>query len=304
MLKKKDTLDKRLEDNIHNLIITSLILTAILLFISIYISKILEKRFSIYKDEIKSNLNEITRQHTILAQQSKMAAIGEMIANIAHQWRQPLSIISTSATGLKLKKEMNDLSDEEFISNLDYINNSTQYLSKTIDDFRNFFSNDKQEDNFSIKEALENSLNIVGVQYKNKNIHIIQNIDDTKILGIKSELIQVFINILNNSRDELIKNENNDRFIFIDVKKEDDNIVIQIKDNAGGINPEILKQVFKAYFTTKANDKGTGIGLYMSQEIIRKHLYGEIFMENIEYQYEGKNYKGAITTIKLKNTNL
>ncbi len=136
--KEEAILNKRFEDNLNNLFITTTILTIILLIISIYISKLLEKRFKTYK-------NEITKQQYILSQQSKMAAIGTMIGNIAHQWRQPLSIISTAATGVSLKKELGILEDEELIESLDSINKSTQYLSKTIDDFRNFFLSNKEK---------------------------------------------------------------------------------------------------------------------------------------------------------------
>jgi len=300
--KKKDILDNRLKDNLNNLLVWSIILTIILLVISVYISRILEKSFKKYKDEIKTNLKEITKQHHILAQQSKMAAIGEMIANIAHQWRQPLSMISTAATGLKLKKDFGNLDDTEFNKSLDYINNSTQYLSKTIDDFRNFFENDQEQSQFNIKSAFEDALNIINIQMKDKDIHIIKDLDDLEFFGKKSELVQVLINILNNSKDELLKIENSDKFIFIESKKHNDEIILKIKDNAGGIKEEVLEHVFEPYFTTKHKSSGTGIGLYMVQEIITKHMDGDITMQNCQIKYNDRNYKGAETIIKLKLT--
>ncbi len=299
VLEKKAILDTRLKEDLNNLIISTLVLTSILLFISIYISKLLERRFKDYQDEIKTNLLELTKQQNILSQQSKMAAIGEMIANIGHQWRQPLSIISTSATGLKIKKEFGELSDEEFNEGLEYINNSTQYLSRTIDDFRNFFSNDKEKIIFSLEDAFENAINIIGIQYKNKNITIEKDIQHIKTIGIKSQLTQVFINILNNSRDELIKDEALNRIIHIHIYKDKNTIYIKIKDNAGGVPKEILEHVFDPYFTTKSKDKGTGIGLYMSKEIIEKQFNGNIYMENCKYKYKDTTYEGALTIIKL-----
>ena len=302
--KKRAFLDKKLNENLQDLIITSILLTILLLFISIYISKILEKKFKIYRDEIKTNLKEITTQHDILAKQSKLAAIGEMMANIAHQWRQPLSMISSAATGLRLKKEVGALSDEEFNKSLDYINNSTQYLSKTIDDFRNFFSDSKEKTLFSIKSAIEETINILNTQLDKNKITIIQDINNSEILGVKNELIQVLINILNNSKDELLKSRKDNRLIIINTYEKDETLFIEIKDNAGGVRKKVLPYVFEPYFTTKHKSKGTGIGLYMSQQIILRHYNGLIDMSNCVIEYENKVYKGAKVCIKLSTKNL
>ncbi|WP_072680266.1 cache domain-containing protein [Arcobacter sp. LA11] len=292
-------LNKRFKNNMQDLLIMTIILTVLLLVMSIYISKILENRFRKYQDEIKINLEEITKQHNILAHQSKMAAIGTMIGNIAHQWRQPLSLISTAATGMKLKKEINDLSDEEFNSNLDYINDSTQYLSKTIDDFRNFFATNKEKVEFSIDSAFNEAINLVNVQFVNNNIQVINKIQNHSTYGIQSELVQVLINILNNSRDELLNVEEQERYIFIESFEKKDRVVLEIKDNAGGIKPEIIEHIFEPYFTTKHQSQGTGIGLYMSQEIIVKHFEGSMRMENTTYSYNDKVYTGAKTIIEI-----
>ncbi len=297
--KQEKLLNRRFKDNVQDLLISTIILTILLLVMSIYISKVLENRFRKYQNEIKENLEEITKQHNILAHQSKMAAIGTMIGNIAHQWRQPLSLISTAATGIKLKKEIGDLSDEEFNSNLDYINDSTQYLSRTIDDFRNFFASNKEKVDFSIDLALNEAFNLVNVQFINNNIQVINKIENHSICGIQSELVQVLINILNNSRDELLKIEDNDRYIFIESFLKNDKVILEIKDNAGGIKAEIIDHIFEPYFTTKHQSQGTGIGLYMSQEIIIKHFEGSMHMENSTYKYEGKEYTGAKTIIEI-----
>ncbi|RXJ76207.1 histidine kinase [Arcobacter sp. F155] len=297
---QKEVLDKRFEEDLYKLLFLSLSLTTLLLVLSVRISKFLETRFAQYRNQIKEHLEEITNQQNILAQQSKMAAIGTMIGNIAHQWRQPLSLISTAATGMKLKREIGDLSDKEFNDNLEYINQSTQYLSKTIDDFRNFFSTNKVKKEFTIDEAFENTFNLIKVQFKNHQIEVIKDISDTQIYGIQTELVQVLINILNNSRDELIKISNEQRkLIFIKTFEKDEHLIIEILDNAGGIKKETLEHVFEPYFTTKGPAQGTGIGLYMSQEIIVKHMHGQILMENSTYNYEDKDYTGVKTIIKL-----
>ena len=250
------------------------------------------------------DITELTEKNKLLIQQSKMATMGEMIGNIAHQWRQPLSTISTTATGLKLQKEMDVLEDKFLVESLEGINNSAQFLSKTIDDFRNFFKTDKKKEAFSIQEALDKALALVYVQFHNKNIQIIKNSTDIEIKNLENEFIQVVINILNNARDELIKKDIDvEKIIFIDVIKKKDSIEISIKDNAGGIPEDILPRVFEPYFTTKHKSQGTGIGLYMSQEIIRKNMQGEILVENKEYNYNNIDYKGASFTIKLPKDN-
>jgi len=297
--KQEELLNKRFSDNVQHLLVITIILTILLLIVSVYISKILESRFIKYQKEIRENLEEITKQHNILAHQSKMAAIGTMIGNIAHQWRQPLSLISTAATGLKLKKEIGDLNDNEFNTSLDYINDSTQYLSKTIDDFRNFFSTNKEKTFFSLDLAYSEAFNLIKVQFINNDIKIINNIKKHMIYGIQSELVQVLINILNNSRDELLKHKELEKLIFIDSFEKEGNIILEIKDNAGGIQDEVKEHIFEPYFTTKHQSQGTGIGLYMSQEIIVKHFEGSIHMENSTYQYNNQKYTGAKTIIKI-----
>jgi signal transduction histidine kinase len=297
--KEEQLINQRLRENLKKLILFTLVLTVVLLLISFYMSAFLKRKFKKYRLQIEKNLEKLTKQQEILAQQSKLAAIGTMIGNIAHQWRQPLSLISTIATGMKLKKEMQDLDEKELFENLDKINDTTQYLSKTIDDFRNFFNSNKVKKEFSVKEAFKNCLNLISVQFKNNDIELIENIEDIKIYGVQTELIQVLINILNNSRDELIKIKDQRRLIFIEAKEEENSLIITIKDNAGGIDEKILDHLFEPYFTTKHQSQGTGIGLYMSEQIIVRHLKGSISMKNCEYDFENKHYKGALTIIKL-----
>jgi signal transduction histidine kinase len=229
-----------------------------------------------------------------------MAAMGEMLANIAHQWRQPLSAISTAATGVKLQKEINCLTDKDFDSALTSINSSAQYLSHTIDDFRNFFNpNNSKVQEFNITKTFNKILSILSAQFIAKKIEIIKNIENIKLSSIENELMQVLINILNNSRDVLEKIEDQKRLIFIDSYKNQKNLIIEIKDNAKGISEEIIDRIFEPYFTTKHKSQGTGIGLYMSKSIIEKHLKGSITVTNTTYTYENMKYKGAKFTIEI-----
>ena len=228
-----------------------------------------------------------------------MAAMGEMIENIAHQWRQPLSVISTISTGIIFKKEMNISDEEDEIQELEKINESSQYLSETINDFRDFLNTNKPKTKFNLKNTFEKSLKLVSSKFKNRDIKTIIEIKDTWTYGVENELIQVFLNIFNNSRDALENQNLDEKLILIDINESSDFITINIKDNARGIDSDIIDRVFEPYFTTKHKSQGTGIGLYMSQEIIVKHFKGTIRCYNIKYEYENRPQEGVNFEIKL-----
>ena len=258
--------------------------------------KIMNKKLAI---RIKKELDKHQEKDRILAQQQKMVAMGQMIENIAHQWRQPLSVISTSASGLKLKKQLNILEDEELIKSIDKIVDTAKYLSDTIDDFRYFFKPQKDKTKFSLAKNIEKSLSFLETALKENSIKVEFEYEDIDIIAYETELIQVFINIINNSKDAFIEKKIEDRVIFISIKKFPNRILIEIKDNAGGVEEDILDKVFEPYFTTKHQYNGTGIGLYMSNQIIKTHLNGDIFMKNCSFKYKNIEQKGVITTIVL-----
>ena len=295
---KTEELHEKFKERIINILIIASVLTIVLLMISIYISKILEKKFENYKKDINNYIDKNNKQQHILSQQSKMAAMGEMIGNIAHQWRQPLSVITTVATGMKLQKEFNTLDDESFNSAIDNITNSAFYLSDTIEDFRNFFRTDKNVTTFNINHAFEKVFKLTNAQFKNHEIIFIKNIEEFNLYGFENEFIQVLINLLNNAKDAL-ENKENPKLIFISTYKNEDIATIKIADNAGGIDEKIIDKVCEPYFTTKHQSKGTGIGLYMTEEIIVKHMHGNLLIKNIDINYEDKSYKGAEITIEL-----
>jgi signal transduction histidine kinase len=267
--------------------------------------KVEEKTKELY--EINKNLEnmvdkktkELIQKENILNHQSKMAAMGEMLENIAHQWRQPLSLISTAATGAKLKKDFKQLSDEEFYETMNIINNSAQHLSNTIDDFRNFFNQDKQITTFDINVPIEKVLYLVSSKLKNREITIIKNSEKINISGLSNEFIQVLLNIINNTLDAFKEHDYKNKFIFIDAYKKDHKLILKIKDNAGGIKEDIITRIFEPYFTTKHKSQGTGIGLYMSTEIIKKHMNGNLSVSNKEYIYNDIKCKGAEFIIEL-----
>lgn len=248
--------------------------------------------------EIENQL-EINQQ--ILLQQAKLAAMGEMLENIAHQWKQPLSIITTLTSGILLNKELNILTDEFLKDGLNNITNSVKYMSKTIDDFRNFYNNKLEKKEFSIKNSIEKSLVLLSSKLMKNNVIIIKNIEDIEILGYENEIIQVYMNILNNAMDSLENLKDEIKIIKITGRIEGNKAYIEFLDNAGGINEEIIDKIFDSHFTTKDATKGTGIGLYMSRIIISK-AKGELDVFNKTFDFKEKSYKGAnfIITLPLK----
>lgn len=253
---------------------------------------------------IFTNITKEKKQESLLKekekfiiQQSKMASMGEMLENIAHQWRQPLSVISTAATGMMMEKEFGISKESVEVERLSLINDSAQFLSQTIDDFRNFFKPKKDQEKFYVEDAIDKSLNILSSKFKNRNIKIVKNINNIAIMGYESELIQVVMNIFNNARDVLESQNVDDRFIFIDVFTKDQDLVISIKDTGNGIKENILDKIFEPYFTTKHKSQGTGIGLYMSEEIIRTHMKGSLSVQNSTFDYKDKEYRGAAFSI-------
>ena len=295
---KKELLKEANNKSLMKLLVVSLFVTIILLVIFIYISSILESKFESYKKEIKRKIDENIKKDNILAHQSKMASMGEMLGNITHQWRQPLSVISTMVTGLKVKRELGEEDLELEKKSYDKINRQIQYLSRTIDDFRDFFKPQKDYEKFFIDETFLKTFDLVEAQLGSKYINVIKDIDRVEVNSLENELIQVFINIINNSRDELLK-INTKRFIKIDCKSNESFLEISFIDNAGGIDTNIIDKVFEPYFTTKEDTQGTGIGLFMCKEIIVKHLNGKMFVENSEFYFDDTKYKGAKFTIIL-----
>jgi signal transduction histidine kinase len=241
------------------------------------------------------SMKDVSKFKTFEAQ-SKLASMGEMIGNIAHQWRQPLSVIAATSSGISLREEMGILDKNTLLEGMENITNQASYLSKTIDDFRNFIKDTHEQKELSIKETIEKTISIVHPAMKSHNIRLIVDItDDMKIIGYENELIQSFINIINNGRDAIIENieKDEDRLIFISTVPSQKGFNVIIKDSGGGISQNVMDKIFEPYFTTKHQSVGTGIGLSMTYKILTEHHNGTIDVFNEEYQYNGKNYKGA-----------
>ena len=277
-------------------ILNSNYLTIFALFVFLYLAiflLFLQQKIKILID--KKRIKQMIKKDKQLLEQAKMAQMGEMIGNIAHQWRQPLSAISTVASGVKLNHEFNMLKSEDIPKQMDLIVENTNYLSKTIDTFRDFIKEDKAQKDVSIHEVIDNSLKIVSASMKSHHIEVKKNIDyDTPVTinMIKGELSQALINILNNAKDALVQNEIENPWIKITQTQMDDILIIMIEDNAKGIKKELLTKIFDPYFTTKHQFQGTGLGLYMTKTIVENHLKGKLEVKNTK--------NGALFTISLK----
>ena len=275
-----------------------IIIGFILIFILFYRQYLLKKMNEELNEKIKIEMKKNEEKTRISIQQSRMASMGEMLENIAHQWRQPLSTISVAASGIEIKKELNILNDEELSDSLKHIKNATQYLSNTIDDFRNFFVKDKIPSNINIRNTLNKTIDLISSTLAKEEITLIRNIQNINFTSYENELIQVLMNIFINAKDALA-NRKSEKLIIVVIKQIEDNLVIKIKDNAGGVDSSIIDKIFEPYFTTKHQFNGTGIGLYMSKLIVEKHLIGEISVKNIDFIFNSKTYRGALFELVL-----
>jgi len=238
-----------------------------------------------------TDTKELEKKQKQLMEQARLAQMGEMVSMIAHQWRQPLCAISAGCVNLKLQNELGVLNNEITAEVADKIEGYTQHLSKTIDDFMNFFKPDKEQNFTTANKLIDETLNILEASIKNHHIKIIKEINcDDEFKTHVNELKQVLMDIIKNAKDALVEKEITEPEIKIKSYKEDNFIVIEINDNAGGIPEDIIDKVFDPYFSTKGKN-GTGIGLYMSKTIVEKHSDGELSVKN--------NKKGAVFTIKL-----
>ena len=239
------------------------------------------------KNEIELKLKkerEANEKERILVHQSKMASMGEMIGNIAHQWRQPLTQLSSILINIKLSYDRDKLTREKFYKKIKESNEQILFMSKTIDDFRNFFASQKHKEKYKISSVLRSVKKLIGSSLKNNDITL--NIvlkDDFEINGFSNEIAQAFLNILNNAKDILIERKIENASISIKAFTEDNKNTIIIEDNAGGVNVVPIEKIFEPYFSTKHAKSGTGIGLYMTKIIIEKNNHGTIKVSNTKH---------------------
>ncbi len=243
------------------------------------------------KQKVEEELNKNREKDRLLIQQNKLAAMGEMIGNIAHQWRQPLNNVSLFLQFLKDSYKNENKNIKLVEKYFDKSFTQIEYMSQTIDDFRNFYKPSKQKSFFTIKHAIDSTLDIIKAQLKSEDIHLELKLDNVKLFGFENELKQSFLNIFNNAQDAIKQRRESEgfkAFIKVFTQLEDNVLSIYIQNNGGVIKKEIISRVFEPYFTTKFESQGTGIGLYMTKSIIESNMKGKIEVKNLE---DGVSFK-------------
>jgi len=227
-------------------------------------------------------LEELREKDSMLLQQTRQAALGEMIGNIAHQWRQPLNTLGLIIQQGPLFYALGQFDKEFLDTSTKKSMELIKHMSGTIDDFRNFFRPDKEKAEFKVATAIASALSLVNDSFKNQeiSIEVVTNADPV-IFGYRNEYAQVLLNILNNARDVLMEREIGDPRVTITILNEGGRAVVTVADNAGGIPEEIISKIFDPYFTTKGPQAGTGVGLFMSRTIIEKNMSGRLSARNI-----------------------
>jgi len=287
-----------LEDKYQHILLLIAFINITIISISLFAKYTISKMITKYQE--KSVDNEKNKLKII--EQSKYAVLGEMIGNIAHQWRQPLSAISTISSGTIIQNELGigdlDSNKDSFEKILKHV----KFLSQTIDDFRNYMRTcDDKKDNFDINSSIASILNIIELAYKDNKITLIKELSKEPLIayGVQSELSQVLLNIFNNSKDILIEKQTTQKIVKIETYKKDSKNIIKIYDSGDGIPSDIKDKVFDPYFTTKDDDNGTGIGLYMSKNIINNKFNGKLYFQNIDWYYQNKKLSGVCFVIEI-----
>lgn len=240
--------------------------------------------------KVQYGIQEAKQKDKKILEQAKLARIGSMISMIAHQWRQPLSQLSGILMELETATRFKKVDDSYILNAIAKSDKMIEFMSNTIDDFRNFYKPDKIKEEFFVSESCLKAINIIDATLENLGINLIFNVeDDRKIVGYPTEFSQVILNIISNAKDILIEKEIKNPKIQIDIKSKGILSIITIKDNAGGIAEENKELLFDPYYSTKDSSKGTGLGLYISKLIIERNMGGELSVFN--------NNEGAVFKI-------
>jgi signal transduction histidine kinase len=297
-IKRKD-LQKRIKDQVVQNVVLFLMFLSIAILVSIVISQKIDDILKKYENKVRLNSKELEElnqslenkvkeeieknreKEQLLVQKSKFIALGEMISNIAHQWRQPLSELSSILMFIKFKYDINSLDKETMNKKSKEADRVLEYMSHTIDDFRNFFMPKKEKEEFFLINSIEMVMGIISSTLLNYNIKIEISVDENiKIKTFLNEYKQVLLNIIGNAKDVLIEKNIENPLIKIIAIEDDKSVVLFIEDNGGGILVEPKSKIFEPYFTTKEDSNGTGLGLYMSKIIVDKNMKGKLKVKN------------------------
>lgn len=230
---------------------------------------------------VHEEVAERKKQEALLIQQSRLAAMGEMIGSIAHQWRQPLNALGLVLQNMRMQYKHGQLTDDSMVRMTDKAARLMERMSLTIDEFRNFFKPSKHQETFNLRRAMLSAADIMEAALRNHNIELtLECDDDIEIFGIAGELSQVLLNLLSNAKDALLGSGQKMPRILMRAARVHDGVRIDVEDNGGGIPPNVIDKIFEPYFTTKEEGKGTGIGLYMSKTIVESYLRGRLLATN------------------------
>ncbi|MBU3015904.1 cache domain-containing protein [Poseidonibacter lekithochrous] len=296
---KRELLEARIKKQVGQNVVLFIMFLSLAILISIVVSQKIDEVLKTYEEKVKAKTQELKNlnkslenkvkeeleknreKEQLLVQKSKFIALGEMISNIAHQWRQPLSELSSILMYIKFKHSINKLDDKTMQIKAEEADKVLDYMSHTIDDFRNFFMPKKEKEEFFLYKAIDSVMTIVSSSLKSDKINVEINLDkNTKLNTYLNEYEQVILNILKNAKDALIEKNIKNPSIKITAYEELEYVVLFIEDNAGGITVEPKGKIFEPYFTTKDGSNGTGIGLYMSKIIIDKNMKGKLRVRN------------------------
>jgi len=242
--------------------------------------------------KVAQSLAEVRKKDELFVQQSRLAALGEMIEQIAHQWRQPLNTLSLINQNLYFKRQLGECTDVNYDESHEQFQEHLQYMSKTIDDFRNYYKMDKHKEAEDIAEVADIALRLSAVLLNDAKIKgRIDNQTTKKVILAKNEMIQVFMNLIKNAHDAILERHIDSGEIIITIFENQRFLEVWIEDNAGGVDESIMDKIFTIYFTTKPDHKGTGLGLHMCRYIIEESFGGTIGVENTQ--------KGAKFIIRL-----
>ena len=245
------------------------------------------------KEEVRKN----TEQEQMLFIQSRHTQMGEVLSMIAHQWRQPLNAIAMTNSGMQVMLRSAHYDKTQFVSNTKRIEGYVQHLSKTIDDFRNFFGQDKKKCDLTLSSIVDDAMDLIGSALEAEGIElIIKGRGDCIVHSYPNEILHALLNLLHNAKDILAKEQIKDKRIILYMFHDAKVACLEVRDYGGGIPKEILGKIFDPYFTTKEESGGTGLGLYMSKLIIEKHCQGSLQVENVE---NGASFK-LILPIKVQ----